>query len=44
MQGLGLVFVAIYQKSLGALSYVDELLDLVKGEFVPLFGPHLQTK
>ena len=33
MQGLGLVFVAVYQKAL-ALMYVDALLERVKAIFV----------
>ncbi|PNH11598.1 Signal recognition particle receptor subunit alpha [Tetrabaena socialis] len=36
--GLGLVFVAVYQKTLSLL-YVDELLTTVKDEFVGLYKP-----
>jgi signal recognition particle receptor subunit alpha len=38
LQGLGLVFVAVYQKSLSLL-YVDELLQLVKDKFTPGYKP-----
>ncbi len=36
--GLGLVFVAVYQKTLSLL-YVDELLTAVKNEFVTVYKP-----
>ncbi len=36
--GLGLVFVAVYQKTLSLL-YVDELLTSVKDEFVGIYKP-----
>lgn len=38
MQGLGLVFVAVYQKTLSLL-YVDELLQRVKQEFTVQYKP-----
>jgi hypothetical protein len=37
-QGLGLVFVAVYQQSLSLL-YVEELLELVKAEFLQVYTP-----
>jgi hypothetical protein len=43
MQGLGLVFVAVYQKAL-KLMYVDELLERVKAEFALLYKPDTRTK
>lgn len=36
--GLGLVFVAVYQKTL-SLMYVDELLQAVKQEFAAIYKP-----
>ncbi len=38
IQGLGLVFVAIYQRALKLL-YVDELLERVKQEFSQQYKP-----
>lgn len=38
LQGLGLVFVAVYQKALKLL-YVDELLERVNKAFSPKFKP-----
>lgn len=38
LQGLGLVFVAVYQKALKLL-YVDELLERVKHEFAQQYKP-----
>jgi hypothetical protein len=38
VQGLGLVFVAVYQKALKLL-YVDELLDRMNRAFSPRFRP-----
>lgn len=38
MQGLGLVFVAVYQKALKLL-YVDDLLARAKAEFSGLYSP-----
>lgn len=40
MQGLGLVFVAVYQKTLSLL-YVEELLHMVKQEFTPSYKPNV---
>ena len=39
LQGLGLVFVAVYQKALKLL-YVDELLERVRKEFSPRYKPN----
>ena len=39
LQGLGLVFVAVYQRALKLL-YVDELLDRVKREFAQQYRPN----
>jgi signal recognition particle receptor subunit alpha len=38
IQGLGLVFVAVYQRALKLL-YVDELLERVKQEFSQQYKP-----
>lgn len=38
LQGLGLVFVAVYQRALKLL-YVDELLERVKREFAQQYKP-----
>lgn len=38
--GLGLVFVAVYQKTL-SLMYVDELLQSVKQEFASIYKPNV---
>jgi signal recognition particle receptor subunit alpha len=40
---LGLIFVAVYQSILN-LSWVDNLLDVVRGLFVKQFGSHLKLK
>lgn len=40
MQGLKLVFVAVYQKGL-KLPYVEELLDRMKAEFPNHYQPHV---
>ena len=43
VQGLGLVFVAVYQKAL-SLMYVDELLQLVKQDFTAHhYKPNVST-
>lgn len=42
LQGLGLVFVAVYQRALKLL-YVDELLERVKHEFVQQYKPDQVT-
>lgn len=42
LQGLGLVFVAVYQKTLSLL-YVDELLQRVKAEFAVEYKPHVYS-
>lgn len=39
LQGLGLVFVAVYQKTL-SLMYVDELLGLVRDAFIEGYSPN----
>lgn len=41
-QGLGLVFVAVYQKTL-SLMYVDELLALVRDAFTEGYSPSCYT-
>ena len=43
LQGLGLVFVAVYQRSLKLL-YVEELLERVKQEFSPQYKPDQVSK
>ena len=43
IQGLGLVFVAVYQRALKLL-YVDELLERVKQEFSQQYKPDQVTE